>query len=129
MGMRNRLDDGPVPCLRYPVAAHEGALTNTGIRRLRKLWRGFKRLTQLGFPRRFPIVQFPNSPLIVAFAAGQAGHAVHGIDHAYTSATAYLAMTIWAYEEAAHGVNWFRHALGMVYLVILAVRIARAFHA
>jgi len=33
------------------------------------VWLSFKRLTQLSFPRRFPIVQFPNLPLIVAFLA------------------------------------------------------------
>jgi hypothetical protein len=32
----------------------------------RGLWQGFKRLTQLGWPRSFPIVQFPNAPLIIA---------------------------------------------------------------
>jgi hypothetical protein len=30
-------------------------------------WRAFTRLTQLSFPRSYPIVQFPNAPLILAF--------------------------------------------------------------
>jgi hypothetical protein len=33
--------------------------------------RGFKRLTQLGWPRRFPIVQFPNAPMIAGLIAGK----------------------------------------------------------
>jgi hypothetical protein len=40
--------------------------------RLLSVWLSFKRLTQLGFPRRFPIVQFPNLPLIIAFLASDA---------------------------------------------------------
>jgi hypothetical protein len=50
------------------------------------LWLRFKRLTQIGWPRRFPIVQFPNVPLIVAFLAGQAAMHTHGSSHAYASA-------------------------------------------
>ena len=26
-------------------------------------------------------------------------------------------MAIWAYEELAHGVNWFRHLLGLAYII------------
>jgi hypothetical protein len=94
-----------------------------------RIWLAFKRLTALGFPRGFPIVQFPNLPLIVAFLAGEAGRFVHGTEHTYTASVSYLAMTIWAYEELAHGVNWFRHLLGMAYAVIMIVRVAHALHA
>jgi hypothetical protein len=38
----------------------------------------------------------------------------------------YVAITIWAYEEAANGVNGFRKALGVVALVLIAISIARA---
>jgi hypothetical protein len=38
-------------------------------------------------------------------------------------------MTIWAYEELAHGVNWFRHLLGVAYAIIMIVRVAHALHA
>jgi len=38
----------------------------------------------------------------------------------------YLAMTIWAYEELADGVNWFRHLLGLAYVIILVIRVAHA---
>jgi hypothetical protein len=96
---------------------------------LARLWLAFKRLTKLGFPRRFPIVQFPNLPLIIAFLAGEAGRFVHGSEHTYTASTSYLAMTIWAYEELAHGVNWFRHLLGVAYAIIMIVRVAHALQA
>jgi hypothetical protein len=94
-----------------------------------RAWRGFKRLTTLGFPRRFPIVQFPNAPLIIAFLAGQAAGHIHGSTHAYFSAASYLAMVIWAYEELVNGVNWFRHLLGLAYVVILVVRVAHGLQA
>jgi hypothetical protein len=92
------------------------------------LWSAYKRLTELGFPRRFPIVQFPNPPLIIAFVAGQAGGFVHGAQHPYVVSVSYLAMTIWAYEELAHGVNWFRHLLGLTYVGIMVLRVAHALH-
>jgi hypothetical protein len=108
-------------------AAEEGA---GGERRLRVsprgLWRGFKRLTQLGWPKSFPIVQFPNAPLIIAFLAGQAATQTHGTTHAYASAVSYLAMTIWAYEELVHGVNWFRRLLGLGYAISTIVHLAFA---
>ncbi len=89
---------------------------------------GFKRLAQLGFPRRFPIVQFPNLPLAVALVAGAVASLVSGTAHDYATSVSYLALTIWAYEEIAHGVNWFRRVLGLAFVVILVVRVAHALH-
>jgi hypothetical protein len=90
----------------------------------RALLRGFKWLTQLGWPKSFPIVQFPNAPLIIAFLAGQAATHTHGTTHAYAAAISYLAMIIWAYEELVHGVNWFRHLLGLGYAISTIVHLA-----
>jgi hypothetical protein len=38
-------------------------------------------------------------------------------------------MTIWAYEELVHGVNWFRRLLGLAYVIFLIVRVADALRA
>jgi hypothetical protein len=92
-------------------------------------WLAFKRLTELGFPRRFPVVQFPSLPLIVAFLAGEAGRFLAGSAHSYAASVSCLAMTVWAYEELVHGVNWFRHLLGLAFVIILIVRVAHALHA
>jgi hypothetical protein len=92
----------------------------------RGLWRGFKRLTHLGWPRDFPIVQFPNAPLIIAFLAGAAAARTHGSGHAYLAAISFLAFGIWAYEELLHGVNWFRHLLGLGFGIATAVHLALA---
>ena len=97
--------------------------------RLLRVWLAYKRLTGLSFPRRFPIVQFPNLPLIVAVLAGEAGRFLDGSAHSYAASVSYLAMTIWAYEELVHGVNWFRRLLGLAYVILLVVRVAGALHA
>jgi hypothetical protein len=86
----------------------------------------YTRLTALGFPRRFPIVQFPSPPLIIALLAGEAAALLHGDAHFYARAVAYLGLTIWAYEELVSGVNWFRHLLGLAFTVILVVRLGHA---
>jgi len=112
---------------RLPTAARPGASQHPQ-RRLspRGLWRGFKRLTQLGWPRDFPIVQFPNAPLIIAFLAGAAAARTHDPGHAYLAAISFLAFGIWAYEELLHGVNWFRHLLGLGSAISTVVHLALA---
>ncbi len=95
----------------------------------RRVWLAFNRLTALGFPRRFPIVQFPNLPLIVGLLAGGAAAFLHGDTHFYARSVAYLGLTIWAYEEVVSGVNWFRRLLGFAYGVILIIQVAHALHA
>ena len=63
-------------------------------------------------------------PLIAAFVAGEAGSSWEARRHSFTRSAAYLAMTIWAYEELTAGVNWFRRLLGLAYMIILVVRVA-----
>jgi hypothetical protein len=92
----------------------------------RAIWRGFKRLTQFGWPRRFVIVQFPNAPLVIAFLAGELAKHTHGSAHAYASSVSYLALVIWAYLELVEGVNWFRRLLGLTYVISTAVHLALA---
>ena len=62
-------------------------------------WRAFNRLTQLSFPRSYPIVQFPNAPLILAFASGVLAQDSHGLEPSYAQGISYLAMATWAYLE------------------------------
>ena len=90
------------------------------------LWQGFKRLTEVGWPRGFPIVQFPNAPLIASLIAAQAARQTHGAPHACASAIAYVAFTIWAYEEVMHGVNWYRQLLGLGVAASTLVHLAHA---
>ncbi len=86
----------------------------------------YRAVRGFGWPGRFPIVQFPNNPLIIAFVAGQGAMMLHGAGHYDAQTVSYLAMTIWAYAELAHGANWFRHLLGLYYLVSTGVYLAHA---
>ncbi len=97
--------------------------------RLLSVWLAYQRLTEFSFPRRFPIVQFPNLLLIVAFLAGEAGKFLDGSANSYAASVSYLAMTIWAFEELVYGVNWFRRLLGLAFVILLIVRVAHALHA
>jgi hypothetical protein len=85
-----------------------------------------RRVRRFGWPASFPLVQFPNPPLILAFAGGVVASMAHGAGHRDALAVSYLAMTIWAYEELVDGVNWFRHLLGLVYVVSTAMHLAMA---
>jgi hypothetical protein len=87
---------------------------------------GYRWVRRWQWPRSFPLVQFPNNPLILASLAGLFAAVVHGAAHSDARAVSYLAMTVWAYEEFAHGDNWFRHLLGFAYLVSTAVALASA---
>jgi hypothetical protein len=88
-----------------------------------------RRLTRKGWPAAFPIVQFPNGPLAVALIASLAGRLTHGREHAYAAAIFYVALTIWAYDEARRGDNWFRRLLGVVFLAYIVVELARKLEA
>jgi hypothetical protein len=64
-------------------------------------------------PRRFPIFQFPNRPLIVA---GLAGCIARLADRRYASVAqlvSSLALIVWALEEVISGANWFRRLVGL----------------
>ncbi len=80
-----------------------------------ELWRR----GQLGWPRRFPIAQFPNPPLLLAFAGwGLAGES-SGTTHEVSRAVFTLALAVWAWKEMVSGVNWFRRLLGAGTLIWL----------
>ena len=64
-------------------------------------------------PRRFPIFQFPNRPLIVAALAGVAQRLVGRRYAPVARLVHYVALLVWALEEVGSGVNWFRRLLGV----------------
>jgi hypothetical protein len=82
-----------------------------------------------GWPRRFVLAQWPNPPLWVALATSLVGRLTHGWAHAYATAVFSAALTVWAYLEAVHGVNWFRRLLGAGFLVFVVARLAGQVHA
>lgn len=77
--------------------------------------------------RGYTVGQFPNPPLWTALVALVVAQLTEGgAAHDLARAIFYTALTVWAYEEAARGVNGFRRALGVVALGLIAVAIARA---
>jgi hypothetical protein len=78
--------------------------------------------------RGYTVGQFPNPPLWTALAAlllarlSDDGSTIHDL----ARAIAWLALAIWAYEEAAHGVNGFRRTLGVIALALIVAAITRA---
>jgi len=92
------------------------------------VWHALQWLRALSFPRRFPIVQFPNLPLALAFVSGEVAHRSSGALHAYALSISYLAMAVWAWLELTDGVNWFRRLLGAFYVASTSLHLARALH-
>ncbi|HWI74009.1 MAG TPA: hypothetical protein VNT55_18765 [Baekduia sp.] len=78
---------------------------------------------QEGWPRRFVLVQFPNTPLLVALAGGVVARFTDGTVRDVVGVVAGVALAVWALEELLQGVNWFRRALGAAFLVLFAVRL------
>jgi hypothetical protein len=78
--------------------------------------------------RGYTIGQSPNPPLWVALGALVVALFTDdaGTVSDVARAVFYVALTVWAYEEAARGVNGFRRALGAVALVLIVIAVARA---
>jgi hypothetical protein len=85
-----------------------------------ELWRR----GQVGWPRRFPIAQFPNAPLLLALAGWGLAAATGGTARDVGRVVFTVGLIVWAVEEAVGGVNWFRRLLGVGVLVWIIARLA-----
>jgi hypothetical protein len=81
---------------------------------------------QRGWPASYPVAQFPNAPLLVAFAGWSVAALTHDSVHAYGRATFYVGLSAWAWEEMTSGANWVRRSVGAVGLVYVVVEVGRA---
>jgi hypothetical protein len=84
------------------------------------------RRAQRGWPASFPLVQFPNAPLIAALGARLIAALTHDPVRAYARAAFYAGLAAWAWEELAGGVNWVRRGLGAGALVYVVVKVGTA---
>lgn len=84
----------------------------------------YRRLVRLSWPRRYPLVQFPNAPLLVSLGASVVGWFVSGDAQDYVTAVGTVGIAVWAWQEAVDGVNGFRHALGAAGLIYTVVSLA-----
>jgi hypothetical protein len=89
---------------------------------LRDRWRRGQR----GWPASFPVVQFPNAPLLVALGGWLVAALTGGSVHSYARAVLYVGLTAWAWEELTDGVNWVRRGLGIAGLVYVIVKVGAA---
>lgn len=64
-------------------------------------------------PRSFPIVQFPNRPLIATILTAVIARSTHGRTAAAATLVSRLALLVWSAEEIFDGANWFRRLLGI----------------
>lgn len=87
---------------------------------IEELWRR----GQVGWPRGFPVAQFPNPPLLVAFAGWGVEALSDGAAHDAGRWVFIVGLGIWAWQEATGGVNWFRRLVGAGGLVWVAVTVA-----
>jgi hypothetical protein len=94
--------------------------TNRSAVTVAELWRR----GQVGWPRRFPIAQFPNPPLLLAFMGSGLAAVTGGAAHDAGRAVFVVGLAVWALEEALSGVNWFRRLLGLGVLTWIAVGLA-----
>jgi hypothetical protein len=85
-----------------------------------ELWRR----GQLGWPRRFPVAQFPNPPLILALGGWGLAAAADGRAHGVGRAILTIGLGVWAWEEATAGVNWLRRLLGAGVLIWIVATLA-----
>ena len=85
-----------------------------------ELWRR----GQVGWPRSFPIVQFPNPPLLVASAGWGLAAVTRGTAYDVGRSAFVVGLGVWALLEAVAGVNWFRRLVGAGALVGIVASLA-----
>ena len=81
---------------------------------------------QRGWPARYPLLQVPNAPLLVALGARLVAVVTDGTSQAYARAVFYAGLAAWAWLELAAGVNWARRALGAAGFVYVVARVGAA---
>jgi hypothetical protein len=68
---------------------------------------------QRGWPERFPLVQAPNAPLLVALGGWLVAAPTEGAAHAAGRAVFSAGLLVWAGAEVFSGANWVRRAMGV----------------
>ena len=63
-------------------------------------------------PRRFPILQFPNPPLITVILTATIARTTHGPRSHKATQISRLSLLVWSAEGMTTGANWFRRSLG-----------------
>ena len=88
--------------------------------RTRALWDRAQR----GWPAGFPLVQFPNAPLLVAIGAWLVAKVTDGTVHDVARGVFTVGLVVWALLELLRGSNWVRRVLGAVVLAFQVAALA-----
>ena len=87
---------------------------------LAEIWRR----GQAGWPRSFPVAQLPNAPLLLALLGWVLAETTRGSAHDTGRVIFTIGLVVWALDEIARGVNWFRRLLGGAVLVSILLGLA-----
>ena len=79
---------------------------------------------QRGLPASYPLVQFPNAPLLVALAGSLVARVTDGAAHDLARGLFYAGLAAWAWLELTDGANLVRRAMGLGGLVLVVTGIA-----
>ena len=85
---------------------------------------GLWRRGQQGWPRRSPIVQFPNPPLLLAIFGWGLAATTSGDAHDVGRALSTVGLSAFAWLEMVDGDSWMRRVLGVGVLAWLVIRLA-----
>jgi hypothetical protein len=87
---------------------------------LEALWRKGQR----GWPVDYPIVQFPNAPLLVAQAGAVGARVSDGRVRDVARAVSAVSFAVWAWQEVEQGPNLVRRGVGAAALAALVAHLA-----
>jgi hypothetical protein len=87
-----------------------------------ELWRR----GQAGWPKRFPLAQAPNPPLLLALAGRALSARTSASTHTIGRAVSTVGLAVWAWQETTSGVNWFRRLLGTLTLTHITADLVQA---
>ena len=77
-------------------------------------------------PPSYPVAQFPNAPLFVAFGGLAVAAVTDDSAQDYAMAVHYVGLAAWAWLELADGDNAFRRVLGAAGLVYVVWKVGEA---
>jgi hypothetical protein len=87
---------------------------------------GVWQAAQRGWPADYPLVQFPNPPLLIAFAGLLVAALADGKMSDYGHATFYAGLSAWGWLEVVDGANPPRRILGAAGLVYVVAKVGQA---
>jgi hypothetical protein len=119
------LSEGRRPMTRRLRAALLGAAETSGAAMgTRPALKDLYHRAQHGWPASFPLVQFPNLPIIIAVVGALVAAMTDDSAHDAAQATFYAALAAWAWLELTDGVNWLKRVVGAAGFLYVIVKVS-----